>query len=38
MMELSVLASRYGLLTVAGAAVVFILLKSEIQFRYPRKK
>lgn len=38
MTELSMLASRYGLPTLAGVAIVFVLLKSEIQFRYPRKK
>ena len=38
MTELTTLAARFGLPTLVGAAIVFVLLKSEIRFRYPRKK
>jgi len=36
MTELVQLISRYGLPTVLVAVLLFILLGSEIQFRYPR--
>jgi hypothetical protein len=36
MTELVSLISHYGLPTVAAAAVLYILFRGEIQFRYPR--
>jgi hypothetical protein len=34
--ELTSLISSYGLPAVLGAAVVYILIRGEVQFRYPR--
>lgn len=38
MTELTALVARFGLPTVAGVVILFVLLKGEVQFRYPRKK
>jgi hypothetical protein len=38
MNELTTLVARFGLPTVAGAVILFVLLNGEVQFRYPRKK
>ncbi|MFZ0662975.1 MAG: hypothetical protein WAM66_09810 [Acidobacteriaceae bacterium] len=37
MIELTSLVSHFGLPAVLGAALVFILFRGEVQFRYPRK-
>jgi hypothetical protein len=37
MSELVLLIAKCGVPTVLGAAVIYVLLRSEIQFRYPRK-
>ena len=34
--ELTALISSYGLPAVVGAALLYILLRGEVQFRYPR--
>jgi hypothetical protein len=36
MTELASLIAKYGLPTVAAAVLLFILLRGELQFRYPR--
>jgi hypothetical protein len=38
MTELAVMVSRFGLPTVVGMAIVFLLIKGEVSFKYPRKK
>jgi hypothetical protein len=38
MSELVLLVHSYGLPMVAGAALLYVVLRSDIQFRYPRKK
>jgi hypothetical protein len=38
MTELSVLVSRFGLPTIVGTAIMFLLINGEVNFRYPRKK
>jgi hypothetical protein len=36
MSELAALIAKYGLPTVVAAVLLFILLRGELQFRYPR--
>jgi hypothetical protein len=38
MAELTSLIARFGLPTVAGAVVLYVILRSEVRFRYPRRK
>ena len=38
MAELTSLIARFGLPTVAGAAALYVILRSEVRFRYPRRK
>jgi hypothetical protein len=38
MIELATLAAKFGIPTVLVAAVLYILLHSDIRFTYPRKK
>jgi hypothetical protein len=37
MAELASLIARFGLPTVAGAVALYVILKGEVQFRYPRR-
>ncbi len=37
MTELIALIAKYGWLPVAVAAVVYVILRGEVNFRYPRK-
>jgi hypothetical protein len=36
MSEIALLIAKFGLPTIFGAAVVYIVLRGEFQFRYPR--
>jgi hypothetical protein len=36
MNELALLIAQFGLPTILGAAVIFVVLRGEFQFRYPR--
>ncbi len=38
MTEVASLISAYGLPTVIGAALIYILLRGEVRFRYPRSR
>lgn len=38
MIELTTLASRYGWQGLVVAAVVYVILRSDIRFNYPRKR
>ena len=37
MTEIAIVIERFGLPTVTAAVVIYILLRGEVQFRYPRK-
>jgi hypothetical protein len=37
MTELIALVAKYGWLPVAIAVVLYVILRSEVKFRYPRK-
>ena len=36
MSELALLIAKFGLPTIAGAVVLYILVRGEVRFRYPR--
>jgi len=36
MSELALLIAKFGLPTIFGAAVLYVVLRGEFQFRYPR--
>jgi hypothetical protein len=38
MIELASLIARFGLPAAAGAVILFVILKGELRFRYPRRK
>ena len=38
MAELASLIAQFGLPTVAAAVLLYVFLKGELQFRYPRRK
>jgi hypothetical protein len=37
MMDIAAIIARFGLPTVAAAVLVYIVLRGELQFRYPRR-
>jgi hypothetical protein len=38
MIELASLIARFGLPAAAGAVILFVILKGELRFRYPRRE